>query len=37
MSGQSPIDASSGRSDHMQSRRPENLTPYQGRVQTGHK
>jgi cytochrome c oxidase cbb3-type subunit 3 len=37
MSGQSPIDAASGRSDHMQSRRPENLTPYQGRVQTGHK
>lgn len=37
MSGQVPIDAAPGRSDHMQTRTPENLTPYQGRRQTGHK
>lgn len=37
MSGQTPIDASPGRSDHLQGRAPELMTPYQGRVQTGHK
>jgi cytochrome c oxidase cbb3-type subunit III len=37
MSGQTPIDAAPGRSDHIQTRTPENLTPYRGRVQTGHK
>jgi cytochrome c oxidase cbb3-type subunit 3 len=37
MSGQTPIDASPGRSDHMQTHTPEMITPYQGRVQTGHK
>jgi cytochrome c oxidase cbb3-type subunit III len=37
MSGQTPIDVSSGRSDHMQAHTPELITPYQGRVQTGHK
>jgi cytochrome c oxidase cbb3-type subunit III len=37
MSGQTPIDASPGRSDHMQTHTPEIITPYQGRVQTGHK
>jgi cytochrome c oxidase cbb3-type subunit 3 len=37
MSGQTPIDASSGRSDHMQARPPEIIQPYQGRVRTGHK
>jgi cytochrome c oxidase cbb3-type subunit 3 len=37
MSGQSPIDAAPGRSDHMQTRTPEMATPYQGRRQTGHK
>ena len=37
MSGQTPIDASPGRSDHMSTRKPEIITPYQGRVQTGHK
>ncbi len=37
LSGQAPIDASSGRSDRMQSHRPEQITPYQGRTQTGHK
>jgi cytochrome c oxidase cbb3-type subunit 3 len=37
MSGQTPIDASPGRSDHMQARTPESVTPYPGRRQTGHK
>lgn len=37
MSGQTPIDASPGRSDHMMTRTPEVITPYRGRVQTGHK
>ena len=37
MSGQTPIDASPGRSDHLFARPPEIITPYQGRVQTGHK
>ena len=37
MSGQTPVDASPGRSDHMQAHRPEIITPYQGRKQTGHK
>lgn len=37
MSGQTPIDASPGRSDHMQTHQPETITPYQGRKQTGHK
>ena len=37
MSGQTPIDASPGRSDHLFPRPPEIITPYQGRVQTGHK
>jgi cytochrome c oxidase cbb3-type subunit 3 len=36
MSGQTPIDASPGRSDHMYARPPEIIQPYQGRVQTGH-
>jgi cytochrome c oxidase cbb3-type subunit 3 len=37
MSGQTPIDASPGRSDRMRSHLPEIITPYQGRRQTGHK
>ena len=37
MSGQTPIDTSSGRSDHLQARTPEIIQPYQGRVRTGHK
>lgn len=37
MSGQTPIDASPGRSDHMHAHPPEIIQPYQGRVQTGHK
>jgi len=37
MSGQTPIDASPGRSDHMRPHRPEIITEYQGRIQTGHK
>lgn len=37
MSGQTPIDASPGRSDHMRTHTPEIITPYQGRRQTGHK
>jgi cytochrome c oxidase cbb3-type subunit 3 len=37
MSGQTPIDASPGRSDHMYPRRPEIIRPYEGRRQTGHK
>jgi cytochrome c oxidase cbb3-type subunit III len=37
MSGQTPIDTSPGRSDHLQARPPEIIQPYQGRVQTGHK
>ncbi|HEY8550159.1 MAG TPA: cytochrome c [Vicinamibacterales bacterium] len=37
LSGQTPIDASSGRSDHLQARTPENIQPYTGRRQTGHK
>ena len=37
MSGQTPIDSSPARSDHMHPRRPEMIVPYQGRRQTGHK
>jgi len=37
MSGQTPIDASPGRSDRMRPHLPEVITPYQGRRQTGHK
>ena len=37
MSGQNPIDAAPGRSDHMRAHPPELITPYQGRRQTGHK
>jgi cytochrome c oxidase cbb3-type subunit III len=37
MSGQTPIDTSPGRSDHMQAHTPEIIQPYQGRKQTGHK
>jgi len=37
MSGQTPIDASPGRSDRMRPHLPEIITPYQGRRQTGHK
>jgi cytochrome c oxidase cbb3-type subunit 3 len=37
LSGQTPVDASSGRDDHLQARRPENNSPYQGRTQTGHR
>jgi cytochrome c oxidase cbb3-type subunit 3 len=37
MSGQTPLDASPGRSDHMRPHRPEIITPYVGRRQTGHK
>jgi cytochrome c oxidase cbb3-type subunit 3 len=36
MSGQTPIDAAPGRSDHMSARPPEMMTPYKGRRQTGH-
>jgi cytochrome c oxidase cbb3-type subunit 3 len=37
MSGQTPIDGSPGRSDHMQARPPEIVQPYQGRRRTGHR
>jgi cytochrome c oxidase cbb3-type subunit 3 len=37
MSGHSPIDSLPGRSDHLNARRPENLTEASGRRQTGHK
>ena len=37
MSGQTPIDASSSRNDHLQARPPESVSPYSGRIQTGHK
>lgn len=37
MSGQTPIDASPGRSDHLRPAAPENIRPYQGRTQTGHR
>lgn len=37
MSGQTPIDASPGRSDHMRPHEPESIRPYQGRRLTGHK
>jgi cytochrome c oxidase cbb3-type subunit 3 len=37
MSGQTPPTASPSRSDHMRARRPENMEPFSGRVQTGHK
>jgi cytochrome c oxidase cbb3-type subunit 3 len=37
LSGQTPIDASPGRSDHMRPYLPEALRPYGGRTQTGHK
>lgn len=35
LSGQTPIDAAPGRSDHMTPHTPENITPYPGRRQTG--
>jgi cytochrome c oxidase cbb3-type subunit 3 len=37
LSGQTPIDAAPGRSDHMHPRPPEMMMPYDGRRQTGHK
>jgi cytochrome c oxidase cbb3-type subunit III len=37
MSGHSPLDSLPGRSDHMNARRPENLTEASGRRQTGHR
>jgi cytochrome c oxidase cbb3-type subunit 3 len=37
MSGQTPIDVTGGRDDHLSARPPENLSPFQGRKQTGHK
>jgi cytochrome c oxidase cbb3-type subunit 3 len=37
MSGQSPIDVSPGRSDHLDAHTPEIIQPYQGRRVTGHK
>ena len=37
MSGQVPIDAVPGRDEHMQVRRAEPITPYQGRVHTGQR
>ena len=37
MSGQTPIDALPGRSDHMGAHRAESITPYRDRRQTGHK
>ena len=37
LSGQTPIDAASGRADHLRARPPESIEPYQGRIQTGHK
>jgi len=37
MSGQTPIDASPGRADHMPPHTPETISPYIGRRQTGHK
>jgi cytochrome c oxidase cbb3-type subunit 3 len=37
MSGQVPIDAAPGRTDHMRTHPPETVGPYQGRTQTGHK
>jgi cytochrome c oxidase cbb3-type subunit 3 len=37
MSGQTPIDASPGRSDHLRPHPAEIIMPYAGRRQTGHK
>lgn len=37
MSAQVPRDAAPGRDEHMQVRRAEPITAYQGRVQTGHR
>ena len=37
MTGQNPLDVLPGRSDHMRTRPPENMTPAQSQVQTGHK
>jgi cytochrome c oxidase cbb3-type subunit III len=37
MSGHSPLDSLPGRTDHMNARRPENLTEATGRRQTGHR
>jgi cytochrome c oxidase cbb3-type subunit 3 len=37
LSSQTPIDVSPGRSDHMRVHTSESITPYSGRVQTGHK
>lgn len=37
MSGQTPIDVTPGRSDHMPPHTPEVISPYGGRRQTGHK
>jgi cytochrome c oxidase cbb3-type subunit III len=36
LSGQTPVDAAPGRSDHMRTRTPENATPFPGRRHTGH-
>ena len=36
MSGHSPLDSLPGRSDHLNARRPENLTEATGRRNTGH-
>ena len=37
MGGQTPIDTSPGRSDHLKSHTAETIQPYAGRRQTGHK
>jgi cytochrome c oxidase cbb3-type subunit III len=37
MSGQTPIDATGTRSDHLRAHRPDTQLPYSGRRQTGHK
>jgi cytochrome c oxidase cbb3-type subunit 3 len=37
MTGQTPIDTSPGRSDHLKPHTAEIIQPYQGRRQTGHK
>jgi cytochrome c oxidase cbb3-type subunit III len=37
MSAQVPFDAAPGRDEHMQVRRAEPITPFKGRIQTGHR
>jgi cytochrome c oxidase cbb3-type subunit 3 len=37
MSGQTPIDASGTRSDHMRAHEPDMQLPFTGRTQTGHR